>query len=129
MSSDTPSDFMISITNDKDYHQALSDFKELISIQDDDGLSLRRYKLALAIEEYERRNQILTDMDPIEAIQHRMNQLEMKQKDLVDVIGFKSRVSEILNRRRKLTIEMVRKINTFLIIPSEILIRDYPTQS
>lgn len=120
---------MDSIHNQDTYQKALSEFKDLIKVQDDRQLALKRYKLALAIEEYERRNQILTDMDPIEAIQHRMNQLEMKQKDLVDVIGFKSRVSEILNRRRKLTIEMVRKINTFLIIPSEILIRDYPTQS
>lgn len=119
---------MISIKNIDEYQQALSDFKPLIKVQDDEKLKLKRYKLAVAIEEFERRNQILTEMDPIEAIKYRMDQLEMKQKDLVDVIGFKSRVSEILNRRRKLNIDMIRKINTFLIIPSEILIREYSTQ-
>lgn len=54
-----------------------------------------------------------------------MEQMGLKQKDLVDMIGFKSRVSEIMNRKRKLTLEMIRKLNTNLNIPTEILIQDY----
>ena len=63
--------------------------------------------------------------DPIEAIKFRMEQMGMKQKDLAEVFGFKSRVSEILNKKRKLTLEMVRKLNTTLHIPTEVLIQDY----
>jgi HTH-type transcriptional regulator/antitoxin HigA len=49
----------------------------------------------------------------------------LKQKDLVDMIGFKSRVSEIMNKKRKLTLEMIRKLNADLNIPTEVLIQDY----
>ena len=54
-----------------------------------------------------------------------MEQLGYKQKDLAEVMGLKSRVSEILNRKRKLTLEMIRKLNEVLGIPTEILVKDY----
>ena len=54
-----------------------------------------------------------------------MEQMGMKQKDLAAVIGFKSRVSEILNKRRKLTLEMIRKISTALHIPTKVLVQAY----
>jgi HTH-type transcriptional regulator/antitoxin HigA len=63
--------------------------------------------------------------DPIEAIKFRMEQLGYKQKDLAEVIGLKSRVSEILNRKRKLTLEMIRKLNEVLGIPTDVLIKEY----
>ena len=63
--------------------------------------------------------------DPIEAIKFRMEQMGMKQKDLAEVVGFKSRVSEILNKKRKLTLEMIRKLNVTLHIPTEVLVQDY----
>lgn len=63
--------------------------------------------------------------DPIEAIKFRMEQMGMKQKDLAEVIGFKSRVSEILNKKRKLTLDTIRKLNAALNIPTEVLIQDY----
>lgn len=63
--------------------------------------------------------------DPIEAIKFRMEQMGMKQKDLAEVIGFKSRVSEILNRKRKLTLEMIRKLHETLRIPTEVLVQEY----
>jgi HTH-type transcriptional regulator/antitoxin HigA len=63
--------------------------------------------------------------DPIEAIKFRMEQMGMNQKDLAEVVGFKSRVSEILNKKRKLTLSMIRKLNTNLHIPTEVLVQDY----
>jgi HTH-type transcriptional regulator/antitoxin HigA len=63
--------------------------------------------------------------DPIEAIKFRMEQMGMKQKDLVELVGFKSRVSEIMNRKRKLTLDMIRKLNTTLHIPTDVLVQDY----
>ena len=63
--------------------------------------------------------------DPIEAIKFRMEQMGMKQKDLAEVVGFTSRVSEILNKKRKLTLNMIRKLSSTLQIPTEVLVQDY----
>ncbi len=63
--------------------------------------------------------------DPIEAIKFRMDQMGMKQKDLAEVFGFNSRVSEVLNKKRKSTLEMVRNLNTKLHIPTDVVIQDY----
>lgn len=63
--------------------------------------------------------------DPIEAIKFRMEQMGMKQKDLAEVVGFKSRVSEILSKKRKLSLDMIRKLNAQLHIPTEVLIQEY----
>ena len=63
--------------------------------------------------------------DPVEAIKFRMEQLGYKQKDLAADIGLKSRVSEILNRKRKLSIDMIRKLHEKLGIPAEVLIQEY----
>lgn len=49
----------------------------------------------------------------------------MKQKDLAEVVGFTSRVSEILNKKRKLTLNMIRKLSSTLHIPTEVLVQDY----
>ena len=54
-----------------------------------------------------------------------MEQMGMNQNDLAEVVGFKSRVSEILNKKRKLTLNMIRKLNTNLHIPTEVLVQDY----
>lgn len=81
--------------------------------------------LALLIDQYEKEYFLIEAPDPIEAVKFRMEQLGMKQKDLADTIGFKSRVSEILNKKRKLTLEMIRKLHEQLKIPTSILIREY----
>ena len=64
-------------------------------------------------------------MNPVEAIKFRMEQLGYNQTDLANVVGLKSRASEILNRKRKLTLEMIRQIHERLNIPTEVLIQAY----
>jgi HTH-type transcriptional regulator/antitoxin HigA len=54
-----------------------------------------------------------------------MDQLGMTQKDLARILGYRSRASEILNKKRKLTLDMIRKISRELHIPPEVLIREY----
>lgn len=81
--------------------------------------------LSLLIEKYEQEHFPIDLPDPIEAIKFRMEQLGLRQKDLAEVIGLKSRVSEVLNRKRKLTVDMIRKLHSALGIPTEILIREY----
>jgi len=81
--------------------------------------------LAIVIDNYENENFPIAMPDPIAAISFRMEQMGLKQKDLVEMIGFKSRVSEIMNRKRKLTLDMIRRLNADLNIPTEILIQEY----
>jgi len=81
--------------------------------------------LSILIDKYESENFPIGMPDPISAINFRMEQLGLKQKDLGEMIGFKSRVSEIMNRKRKLTLDMIRKLSTSLKIPTEVLIQDY----
>lgn len=81
--------------------------------------------LSIFIDNYENENFPIGMPDPISAINFRMEQMGLKPKNLVDLIGFKSRVSEIVNKKRKLTLDMIRKLNTQLNIPTEVLIQDY----
>ena len=81
--------------------------------------------LGLLIDEYERKYFPIEAPDPIEAIKIRMEEMHLKQIDLVNEIGGKSRVSEILNRKRKLTVEMIRKLTTRLNLSPDLLISDY----
>ena len=67
------------------------------------------------------------DPDPIEANKFRMEQMEMSQKDLAEVIGLKSRASEILSRKRPMSINIIRKLSKALLIPADILIQPYET--
>jgi HTH-type transcriptional regulator/antitoxin HigA len=81
--------------------------------------------LGLLIDEYEKKHYPIEAPDPIEAIKIRMEEMQLKQIDLVNEIGGKNRVSEILNRKRKLTVEMIRNLTTKLNLSAGILIKDY----
>ena len=81
--------------------------------------------LGLMVDEYEKRHYPIDAPDPIEAIKIRMEEMQLKQLDLVDAIGGKSRVSEILSRKRKLTVEMIRNLTLKLNLSPELLIGDY----
>lgn len=79
----------------------------------------------LLIEQYEKEKYLIAFQDPIAAIQFRMDQMGYKQKDLAEIIGLKSCVIEILNRKRKLTLDMIRKLHLTMGIPTEVLVREY----
>ena len=81
--------------------------------------------LGLLIDDYENIHYPIEAPDPIEVIKIRMKELHLKQVDLVPEIGGKSRVSEVLNRKRKLTIDMVRKLTEKLSLSAGLLIKDY----
>ena len=83
--------------------------------------------LAVLIDEYEKKHHAIEAPDPIEAIKIRMEEMQLKQVDLVREIGGKSRISEMLNRKRKLTLEMIRYFADKLNLSANVLIRDYPT--
>lgn len=81
--------------------------------------------LSLLIENYENEHYPIDLPDPIEAIKIRMEELNMRQKDLVGIIGGKSRVSEILNKKKKLTVEMIRELERILQISASVLVNNY----
>jgi len=113
------------IKNEQDYQEALSLIENLMSAepntQEMDALEV----LTTLVESYEEQHYKIDAPDPIEAIKFRMEQEGLKQKDLVSIVGSKSRVSEVLNKKRKLTIEMIRSLHTQLHIPIESLFLDY----
>ncbi len=81
--------------------------------------------LSLLIESYENIHYPIELPDPIEAIKFRMDQLGYKPKDLAKVLGFRSRVTEVLNKKRKLSLDMIRRLNRDLNIPTEVLVQEY----
>ncbi|MEM9078889.1 MAG: helix-turn-helix domain-containing protein [Bacteroidota bacterium] len=116
---------IVPIRNEKDYQKALDRLEDIFDAkkgtEEGDELEI----LSILIDRYENENFPIGMPDPIEAIKFRMEQMGMKQKDLAEVVGFKSRVSEILNKKRKLTLDMIRKLNSTLHIPTEVLVQDY----
>ena len=113
------------IKNETDYRNALKRleaiFDAAIGTSEGDEADL----LGLMIDDYEKKHYPILAPDPIEAIKIRMEEMHLKQIDLINEIGGKSRVSEILNRKRKLTVEMIRKLNRRLNLSPELLISDY----
>lgn len=113
------------IKNEQDYQNALSRLEEIFDAKLGTDKRDKLEVLSILIDNHENEHFPIGMPDPIEAIKFRMEQMGMKQKDLADIFGFNSRVSEILNKKRKLTLEMVRNLNTKLHIPTEVLIQDY----
>lgn len=113
------------IRNEEDYQKALERLENIFDAkrrtEEGDELEI----LSILIDRYENEHFPIGMPDPIEAIKFRMEQMGMNQNDLAEVVGFKSRVSEILNKKRKLTLNMIRKLNTNLHIPTEVLVQDY----
>jgi len=113
------------IGNEADYKAALNRLEFIFDAEkgteDGDELEI----LSILIDAYENSNFPLDMPDPIEAIKFRMAQMGMKQKDLSEVVNFSSWVSEILNKKRKLTLGMISKLSSRLNIPTEVLVQDY----
>ena len=113
------------IKNEKNYIDALAIVESLMSAKPNTKEMDELEVLTTLVEAYEEQFYKIDAPDPIEAIKFRMEQESLKQKDLIDIIGSKSRVSEVLNRKRKLTIEMIRNLHKQLKIPVESLFLDY----
>ena len=110
---------------EKDYRLALKRLEEIFNAKIGTPESDEADIIGLMIDEYEKKHYPIETPDPIEAIKIRMEEMQLKQVDLVDAIGGKSRVSEILNRKRKLTVDMIRKLTKRLNLSPELLINDY----
>ena len=112
------------LKTEEEYNNALKRLEEIFNAEADTPEGDEAELLMLLIESYEEENYPIEAPDPIEAIKYRMEQLGMNNSDLAEIIGYKSRVSEILGRKRKLTVKMIRDLHVKLKIPYESLIAD-----
>lgn len=113
------------IKTESDYNNALERLEFIFDAKIGTSESDEADILGLLIDEYEKKHFHIESPDPIEAIKIRMEEMQLKQTDLIAEFGGKNRVSEILNRKRKLTVDMIRKLTKRLNLSPELLINDY----
>ncbi len=113
------------IKNENDYYLALERLNEIFNAPSNSPEGDEAEVLILLIDNYEQTHFPIDAPDPIEAIKIRMEELSLKQKDLVGIIGGKSSVSEILNRKKKLTVQMIRNLESKLNLSASVLVADY----
>lgn len=110
------------IKTKKDYEAALKKIDRLFDAKPNSLNGDLLEVLVTLVEAYEQKNFKIFPPEPIEAIKFRMDQLGLKQSDIAKVIGGKNRASEILNRKRKLTVQMMRDLHRKFNIPAESLL-------
>jgi HTH-type transcriptional regulator / antitoxin HigA len=113
------------IKTKKDYEQAMLRLETIFAAKKGTPAGDELEILSLLIEKYEDEKFPIDLPDPVEAIKFRMEQMGMTQTDLANIVGQKSRASEILNRKRKLSLDMIRQLHQQWNIPTEVLVQAY----
>ncbi len=113
------------IKTKKDYEKSLERLEKIFDASPNSKEGDEAEILSLLIENYENHFYPIDAPDPIEAIKIRMEEMNIKQKDLVGIIGGKSRVSEVLNKKKRLTVEMIRNLEIKLHLSASILVTNY----
>ena len=113
------------IKTKRDYEQAMLRLENIFDAKKGTSKGDELEVLSLLIEKYENEKFPIDLPDPVEAIKFRMEQLGMTQTDLANIVGQKSRASEILNRKRKLSLDMIRQLHQQWHIPTEVLVQAY----
>lgn len=110
------------IETEKEYEESIQRIDKLFHAPEGSLESQELQLLVVLVQQYENVHFPLEEVDPIEAIEVRMQELSLSRKDLEPYLGDKSVVSKILNRKRELTLDMVRRLHTALRIPADVLI-------
>ena len=113
------------IKNKKQYLPSLQRFEEIFHAKPGTKEHKEAQLLALVLKDYEAKHYKIDAPDPVEAIKYRMEQQGLTNKDLAQILGFKSRVSDIFKNNRKLNLSMIRKLYSALHIPLETLVKEY----
>ena len=113
------------IKTKKDYQQALARLEVIFDAKKGSPEGDELEIMGILIDQYENEHFPIDLPDPIEVIKFRMEQLGYTQADLAKVVGLKSRASEILNKKRKLSLDMIRQLHEKLNIPTDVLIQAY----
>jgi HTH-type transcriptional regulator/antitoxin HigA len=111
------------VKSQRDYRRALKEIEGLMSARRNTPEGDRLDVLVTLVEVWERKHYPLDLPDPVEAIKYHMEQNGLQPRDLIPFIGSRNRVHEVLNRRRELTLNMIRKLHEGLGIPAESLIK------
>jgi HTH-type transcriptional regulator / antitoxin HigA len=114
-----------SIKTEQDYQQALKRLEEIFTAKPDTQEGSELEILGILIENYEEEHFPVDSPDPIAAIEFRMDQMGLDQQDLTRIIGSKSRTSDLLNRKRPLSISQIRLLHKELHIPADVLLKVY----
>jgi len=118
-----------SIQTEEEYRKALKKAGEIWDAEPGTPEADEVESLLPLIEDYEEAHYHIDPPDPIEAIKVRMEELGLNRKDLEPYIGSRGRVSDILNRKRPLTLPMIRKLSEKLGLPGDVLIAPYPLEA
>jgi HTH-type transcriptional regulator/antitoxin HigA len=115
------------IKTEDQYNQALARVYELMQteVKEDSSESDELEILSILVKEYENEHYPIPSPNPLEAIKFRLDQMGLSEKELGNILGYRSRKSEILSGKRKLSLTMIRKLNEVLHIPAEVLIQVY----
>ena len=114
------------LKTESEYQSALRRLDEIFDSKPRNPSFKEAELLVILIEKYETETEeAFPAPDPIEVIKFRMEQNNLRSKDLAAIVGSKSKASEILNKKRRLTLNMIRRINRVLGIPAELLIGEY----
>ncbi|WP_256010330.1 helix-turn-helix domain-containing protein [Desertivirga xinjiangensis] len=115
------------IKTEEQYNNALARVYELMQadIKEGSTASDELEILSILIKEYELIHFPIPSPNPLEAIKFRLDQMGISEKELGDILGYRSRKSEILSGKRKLSLAMIRKLNEILHIPAKVLIKEY----
>lgn len=112
------------IKTEQEYQLTLKKIDALLDARENSKQAELLEILSILVEDYESKHYKIEMPDPIEAINFRLEQLGLSRKDLEKSIGSRGRVSEILNRKRNLTLSMIRNLHEYLNIPADILINE-----
>ncbi len=113
------------IKTEKDYEVAIKRLEMIFDASAKSKEGDEAEILSMLIDNYENQYYPIEAPDPIEAIKIRMEEMNIKQKDLIGIIGGKSRVSEVLNRKKRLTVDMIRGIEKTLHLSASVLVKNY----
>ncbi len=114
------------IKTEQQYFQALEKLEEIFDAKENTPEGDEAEILSLLIDTFENEHYQIEAPDPIEAIRIRMEEMDLKQKDMVEIIGSKSKTSEVLNRKKRLTLDMIRNLQEKLNLSASVLITKYP---
>ncbi|HEY84860.1 MAG TPA: helix-turn-helix domain-containing protein [Chloroflexi bacterium] len=113
------------VKTEADYEIVLAEIEKLFDAEPDTPEGDKLEVLVTLVEAYEEKHYQISPPDPIDAIEYHMERLGLTRRELEPYLGSRARVSEILNRKRPLTLRMVRKLEDGLDIPASILIQQY----
>lgn len=116
------------IRSSEEHATALEEIDRLWGADPDTADGARLEILLMLVDAYEDAHHPMPPSDPISAIEFMMEQRGLTRRDLEPMIGSRARVAEVLNRKRALTLPMIRRLSEGLHIPADILVRDYPIQ-